>query len=127
LHIDRVDGSNNPIAGSAILPGIAGTYDIGSVNVPFRTVYANEFITTSTSFSMVPTGAVMLFSGGTPPDGWLLCDGTSQDAASYPRLYGIISTGYGSVSAGYFNLPLLNALPANNPNVNISLNYIIKY
>ena len=127
LHIDRVDVNNTPIAGSAILPGTAGTYDIGSVDIPFRKVYANEFITTSTAFSMVPTGAVTLFAGGIPPDGWLVCDGSSQDATSYPRLFGIISTAYGSVDAGYFNLPLLSALPATNPNVNISLNYIIKY
>jgi hypothetical protein len=127
LLLSRQDSSSAPIAGPAVMPTLSNTYDIGSVDTPFRKVYANEFITTSTSFSMVPTGSVTLFSGAVPPDGWLVCDGSSIDTASYPRLYGVISSAYGSVSAGYFNIPLLTTLPATNPNVTISLNYIIKY
>ena len=127
LYLSWQDSSNTPIPGSAVMPAEPNIYDLGAIDTPFRTVYANSFVTTSTAFSMVPTGAVSLFAGVTPPDGFLICDGTSVAVADYPRLYSVITTAYGTVGAGYFNIPQLSALPATNPNVSVSLNYIIKY
>ena len=36
---------------------------------------------------------------------WLLCDGRSLQISSYPQLYAIIGTSFGSVDADHFNLP----------------------
>jgi hypothetical protein len=127
LYLSWQDSGNTPISGSAVMPARPNIYDLGAVDTPFRTVYANSFVTTSTAFSMVPTGAVTLYSGVVPPDGFLVCDGSSVKVADYPRLYSVITTAYGSVGTGYFNIPQLSAMPATNPNVTVSLNYIIKY
>ena len=127
LYLSWQDVSNNPIAGSAMMPAHANTYDLGAIDTPFRKVYANEFITTSTAFSMVPTGAVSLFAGAVAPDGFIVCDGSSKLRAAYPKLFSAISTTYGAVNENEFSVPLLAALPASNPNVSVSLNYIIKY
>lgn len=34
----------------------------------------------------LPVGAIMLWAGAMPPDGWLWCDGTTYARASYPAL-----------------------------------------
>jgi len=34
----------------------------------------------------VPVGAMMMWYTSTPPDGWLICDGTSFNATTYPAL-----------------------------------------
>lgn len=46
-------------------------------------------------------------SGIFTPAGWLLCQGQSLARATYPELFGLIGTTYGSVSASTFNLPNL--------------------
>lgn len=130
LYIDRRDSSSNPIAGAAVLPTSTNIYDIGSTDFSFNKVYAREFITTTTSFSMVPTGAVILWAGATPPDGFLFCDGTDKNNIDYPRLYNAITTSYGTTNQGVtFTLPLIPAVTATNPNINPApqLNYIIKF
>ena len=47
--------------------------------------------------------------GGTtsPPDGWLLCDGTLKSKTSYPELFAAIGVTYGG-SVTSFNLPNFN-------------------
>lgn len=47
----------------------------------------------------VPTGAIFPFAGSTPPPGYLLCDGSEQNTASYPQLFSVI---------GYTYKPLLD-------------------
>ena len=34
----------------------------------------------------VPVGSIMMWSTATPPDGWLICDGTTFNASTYPAL-----------------------------------------
>jgi hypothetical protein len=41
--------------------------------------------------------------------GYLPCDGSEQLIATYQQLYNVITTTYGSATAGYFKLPLLNS------------------
>ena len=127
LHISWQDSSNDPIPGSAVIPAEPNIYDLGAIDAPFRNVYANSFITTSTAFSMVPTGAITLFAGAVAPDGFIVCDGSSKLRASYPKLFSVISTTYGATNENEFSVPQLDALPVINPNVSASLNYIIKY
>ncbi|MEA3288344.1 MAG: tail fiber protein [Candidatus Marinimicrobia bacterium] len=49
-------------------------------------------------------GTMVMFAGITPPDGWLLCDGTEYNTAEYPMLYNMIGATYGS-GAGTFMVP----------------------
>lgn len=43
----------------------------------------------------LPTGAILPFSSDTIPNGWLLCDGSSFSATSYPELFDVIGVTYG--------------------------------
>lgn len=43
----------------------------------------------------LPIGAIIAFSGETVPSGWLLCDGSSFSATSYPELFDVIGVTYG--------------------------------
>lgn len=44
----------------------------------------------------IPAGLVSIWPSSTIPLGWLLCDGTSYDIATYPALYAAIGNTYGS-------------------------------
>lgn len=43
----------------------------------------------------LPIGAILPFSSDTIPNGWLLCDGSSFSATSYPELFDVIGVTYG--------------------------------
>lgn len=51
----------------------------------------------------VPPGVITLWTSGTIPNGWLLCDGTGYATAAYPALYAVIGVTYGS--SGGFQVP----------------------
>jgi microcystin-dependent protein len=52
----------------------------------------------------VPVGMIVMYGSVTTiPRGWLLCDGTGYAIATYPALYAVISTTYGS--SGGFQVP----------------------
>ena len=53
----------------------------------------------------VPAGAEMLWPTETPPAGWLEENGASILRASYPALFAVIGTMYGTADATHFNLP----------------------
>jgi microcystin-dependent protein len=60
----------------------------------------------------VPVGAIWMFGAGTPPSGWLICDGSSQLIATYPNLFAVIGTVYGGDGTTNFLLPnLMNRFP----------------
>jgi microcystin-dependent protein len=46
----------------------------------------------------IPAGLVSIWPSSTIPKGWLLCDGTGYDIATYPALYAAIGNTYGSAS-----------------------------
>ena len=52
-----------------------------------------------------PVGAMMQYIGDTAPDGWALCHGQELSQATYPALYALIGTKFGSASGGMFKLP----------------------
>lgn len=59
--------------------------------------------------SMVPpTGSIMPFAGTALPSGWLWCDGTAYSQTTYPALYGVCGSKYGSTSGGNFYVPNLS-------------------
>ena len=55
--------------------------------------------------SIVPTGKISEFAGDTAPDGYALCDGSSQSTTGqYQDLFNVIGYKFGG-SGGSFNLP----------------------
>jgi len=64
------------------------------------------------TFTMVPpTGTITLFGGATAPSGWLKCDGATPLIASYPALFAVIGSIYGTATATTFTLPGAAQLP----------------
>ncbi len=54
----------------------------------------------------MPTGAIIFFAGTTPPDGYLVCDGTAIDRACYAALFAVCGTAFGPGDGSTtFNLP----------------------
>lgn len=58
--------------------------------------------------SIIPSGVVLPFAGGTIPEDFLLCDGRAVSRTEYPDLFAAIGTTYGSGDGSKtFNLPNL--------------------
>lgn len=58
------------------------------------------------SSRMAPVGVVEAFAGGTPPEGWLECDGSACSRTTYVDLFTCIGTTYGAGDGSTtFNLP----------------------
>jgi|11_taG_2_1085331.scaffolds.fasta_scaffold66883_1 microcystin-dependent protein len=56
--------------------------------------------------AIMPTGSIIPFAGtGTPPAGWLFCDGGAQFRTDEPALFAAIGTAYGSGTSTQFNVP----------------------
>ena len=56
-----------------------------------------------------PSGSIVAFAGGSAPNGWLICDGSSVSRTTYASLFSVIGTTYGSGdNSTTFNLPNLN-------------------
>lgn len=54
----------------------------------------------------LPVGSITLWSTATPPLQWLECDGSAVGRTTYPALFGVIGTTYGSGDGSTtFNLP----------------------
>ena len=55
-------------------------------------------------YDPIPIGALMAFGTGQNPNGWLLCDGSTYQAAAYPELFSVIA---GSIlpAPTTFNVP----------------------
>lgn len=70
--------------------------------------YASEMIARMQilNFNPFPIGLIVPFASDTPPDGYLLCDGTSYATADYPELFTVISYNFGGSGAN-FNVPSL--------------------
>lgn len=65
--------------------------------------------------ALCPPGSIIAFAGATPPNGWLLCDGTALKSAEYPGLHAAIGTAWGNGSNDAdsqtnFNLPDLRGM-----------------
>lgn len=55
--------------------------------------------------SILPPGMVIDFAGPAIPNGWLLCNGSSQLRATYPNLFAAIGVTFGSTDGTHFTLP----------------------
>jgi microcystin-dependent protein len=58
--------------------------------------------------ALLPTGVVVPYAAGTPPVGWLLCQGQEVSRTTYPALFAAIGTTFGAGDGTTtFNLPQL--------------------
>jgi len=64
-----------------------------------------ESIRSASGKDMTPVGVVQMYIATNPPVGWLNCDGTSVSTVTYPALFALIGTNFGSTNAAWFNLP----------------------
>lgn len=56
--------------------------------------------------SGAPVGSLMPYAGTTPPDGWLICDGSEISRTTYARLFSVIGTTYGAGDGNSsYNIP----------------------
>lgn len=60
--------------------------------------------TTQDEFNLLPAGVIVPYASSTPPDGWLLADGSEYATSSYPRLFAVIGYTYGG-SGATFRVP----------------------
>lgn len=66
------------------------------------TAWVNE----SLSGATVPAGSIISYAGATPPDGYLVCDGSAISRTTYAALFSAIGTTYGDGDGNStFNLP----------------------
>lgn len=66
-------------------------------------------------------GEIILWAVTTQPDGWLPCDGAARSRTTYPDLFALIGTTYGSGDGSTtFNVP-------NLPTPNANMRYIIRW
>ena len=63
----------------------------------------NEFFT-----NCLPVGVILPFAGDIPPEGFLICNGSSISRQLYPNLYNALGTKFGSENQAFFNLPNLS-------------------
>ena len=93
------------ISGNDMYSAVPGSVGIGTAT-PDAKLHVDGRIKDQTGFVM-PVGAILPYAGSSPPEGWLLCDGSSLGSASYPDLFSVISYTYGG-SGSVFSLPDLN-------------------
>ena len=84
---------------------LVGYYD--PVNVDATTVDAQLTYLTNAVVAPFPTGSIIDFAGTSPPAGFLVCDGSSLLRSTYPDLFAVIGSTWGSVDGSHFNLPQL--------------------
>ena len=101
----KVDGKvsiNTTDQGAQLVVNAPGTVDLAEFQENGTKVAE---ITRSGRFKDIkgwisPVGMIVAYGGTSAPDGWLLCDGKAYDQASYPELYGAISSNYGDGTDG---------------------------
>jgi len=59
----------------------------------------------ASGFNALPTGSILPFAGSSSPSGFLFCDGSSYLRATYPTLFSVIGTTWGSLDGTHFNVP----------------------
>ncbi|QTL96572.1 hypothetical protein GM661_00595 [Iocasia frigidifontis] len=106
--IESTEGSQQKVDNHA--GEITGVHGVGASSVASEE-YADSVAATAEQNAksyantlVVPPGAVLWFSGDTPPDGYLVCDGTYLSKTTYSDLFAVIGTTYGE-SGENFRLP----------------------
>ena len=70
------------------------------------------------AIAKIPTGMITPFGGSSAPTHWLLCDGTEYVIGTYPELYAVIGSSFGTATPGYFRTPdLRGRMPLGKDNM----------
>jgi microcystin-dependent protein len=86
--------------------------ELGDASIDFATDKATEMLNSIVfteenplPIHKLPAGLVMAYPDDNLPSGWLACNGQSLLRATYPELFAVIGTSYGSVDGTHFNVP----------------------
>ena len=70
------------------------------------------------AIAKIPTGMITPFGGSSAPTHWLLCDGAEYVIGTYPELYAVIGSSFGTATPGYFRTPdLRGRMPLGKDNM----------
>lgn len=103
-----VIAANNSIAANQLAPDAVDTSEIKddavtTAKIKDGTIQQADIVV---GYGLVPTGSVVAFAGTTPPNGWLLCDGTAVSRSTYSTLFAAIGNSHGvGDGTATFNLP----------------------
>ena len=56
----------------------------------------------------VPIGTIVMWATGTPPEGWLLCNGKDVSRTAYAELFKVLGTSVGAAGSSSFKIPDLS-------------------
>jgi hypothetical protein len=117
LNVDQVDGahaSSTPTANYLVVADARGFLHTPSSAPDSDYEVANKKYVDD-SLADISTGSLMMWAGAiaSPPDGWLVCDGSAINRTIYATLYAVIGTTYGvGDGSTTFNLPnMTNRFP----------------
>jgi microcystin-dependent protein len=103
----------NP-TGSITITGAAGTTALTPASTDNTVKIATTaFVQTAVSGSGTLTGVIQMWPTASAPTGYLLCNGAAVSRATYPALFGVIGSTFGSGDGSTtFNLPdYVNRMP----------------
>jgi microcystin-dependent protein len=106
----------------ALLYLVTGALDYAVINEPLAqtgaltvetaknalSVMLQTYLSEEIPMTAVPVGSTMIWHMPTPPNRWLICDGTGVLKADYPQLYALLGGKYGE-SPDFFGLPDLRS------------------
>lgn len=87
-------------------------------SVTLQHVGGNDWWIVKDSRDSTPVGTIIAYGSPTAPSGYLPCDGSSYDRVSYPDLFAVIGTTWGSSQAG-----ALPAIPPAAPSPAVSTRF----
>jgi hypothetical protein len=77
-------------------------------SVTLQNVGGNDWWIVNDNRDKTPVGTIISFGAGTPPPGYLTCDGATLLRADYPDLFAAVGPAWGSTNASNFNAPWLS-------------------
>jgi len=93
---------------SGAISSVSPTFT-GTPTAPTASAGTNTTQIATTAFVLsngAPTGGLIMWSTGTAPSGWLLCNGTAVNRTTYAALFAVVGTTFGSGDGvTTFNLP----------------------
>ena len=117
-RVKIIDGSGSRIYGRVETctyssPNTTITFDfdssqLGSGN-PTSVKYGIISPTNTSLPAVNPVGSIVMYSGATPPSGWLMCNGASVSKTAYSSLFAIVGSSFGSATSTNFILPNLQS------------------
>jgi len=87
--------------------GSSGKYlKAGASTISWEDIDFNSELNVSITAGVdTPVGTIVAYAGSTAPDGWAICNGASLLRVSYPDLFAVIGTTFGSADGTHFNIP----------------------